>query len=719
MLSSLFVYARKFKRTPLLLTGVLALLLAVACPAPQLDLKTDAVFMLDKDQNIVFYNMIPGTEKPTAFPVLVKAVKNVSEPESFEPLAVLPSGPRELVLVTRKHGLLATKDGGENWQRIDTGLPPEVMYPFQDHGLTKPVMSVSVSRDRRRIALLFPEALFLSNDSGRTFVQAPLEGAASNVEFLCVAWHPEKENLLLVGTAQLGSKINNGVYVSRDGGKSIVGIYNGLPGEPTARPNYFEIVTALCFGPDDDTFYAGLGNGGGVYKGSFADRNFVKLDRPELYTYPDGDFYFVENLFYRNGALFLTTNRPWKKVIPVAANDSGAVSDKNFRDLFLSMDKLVSLRTPEGACLSMVPFYKPVRSFAADKRVVGKKGLYISYTYTQLDNYPKLIKLLSTLNLNAVIINMKDDFGNIRAKSNDPLIEKIQGKVSPYIKFKETVARLHADGIYVIGRLVTFKDDYMYDFENHKYAVKLIDGRPLSKGPEKWADPFSEFVWDYNIACARAVADSGVDEIQFDYIRQPDLRGFNYDNVHYTFQKKGQLAREAIASFLKKARQSLNVPISIDVFGYQAVYKFGRWIGQDITEMSAQVDAVSPMFYPSHYSGGYAANYGDKRIYYTIYLSCKRAIELVGGAHLRPYIQGFYYRDNSDGYCVDYIGWELDGVKKAGATDYIFWNDLSEYVILVKGMRQYLGDKVLPTSTEIKANLPKKLNYESIIEPPQ
>jgi len=695
------------------------LALTVSCPAPRLDLKRDAVYRLEKNGDVDFYNLGEKREKTIDFKLLLKAAKNVPAPESFEILAVLPESADRFALITRKHGILATRDGGVNWERIDSGLPREVVYPFRDHGLTQPIMSLSISQDKKRIAALFPESLYLSRDGGRTFEQAPLEGAATNVEFLCVAWHPVNPGLLLVGTAQLGTKINNGVYVSRDGGKSIFGIYKGLPGEPTARPNYLEIVTALCFGEDDDVFYAGLGNGGGVYRGSFSGRDFKRLPLSELYTYPKGDFYSVETLFVRDGALFVGTNRSWRKVIPVVQPDPGAAGDRVFREMFLSGERLISFSTADGRCVSLSPAYVPRRTFQPNPKVYGKKGLYISYTFTQKDNYPKLIRLLQRLKLNAVIINVKDDFGNLRVRTEDPLITKVQGKVSAYINFKETVDKLHADGIYVVGRMVTFKDGYLYDYENHKYAVKLDNGRPLTKGPEKWVDPYSEFAWDYNIACAKAVEAAGVDEIQFDYIRLPDLKGNLSDRARYDYRRKGQLRREAIVSFLKKAHGELTAPISIDIFGYEAVYKFGRWIGQDITEMASWVDAVSPMFYPSHYSGGYAANYGDRRIYYTIYLSCKRAQELIGGAHLRPYIQAFYYKDNADNYSVDYIGWELDGLKDSGTADYIFWNDLSEYVILVKGMRKYLGDKVLPTSTQIKKDLPRKLNYESIIEHPQ
>jgi hypothetical protein len=82
---------------------------------------------------------------------------------------------------------------------------------------------------------------------------------------------------------------------------------------------------------------------------------------------------------------------------------------------------------------------------------------------------------------------------------------------------------------------------------------------------------------------------------------------------------------------------------------------------------------------------------------------------------LRPYIQAFYYKDNSDGYCVDYIGWELDGIKNSGMSDYIFWNDLSEYTILIRGLRKYRGMGGGPLAPEVRASIPKKLPFDTMV----
>ncbi|OHD66481.1 MAG: hypothetical protein A2176_03825 [Spirochaetes bacterium RBG_13_51_14] len=193
------------------------------------------------------------------------------------------------------------------------------------------------------------------------------------------------------------------------------------------------------------------------------------------------------------------------------------------------------------------------------------------------------------------------------------------------------------------------------------------------------------------------------------------MRGEN-DGRRFDFKREHQTMREALVSFLTKARESLRVPISIDLFGYNAIYQWGDWIGQDVTELSRCVDAISPMFYPSHYTGGYAASYGDRRIYYTIYLSSKRARELSGGVILRPYLQAFYYKDNADNYCVDYIGWELDAITNSRLRDYIFWNDLSEYTILIRGLRKHRGLGGGPVPSDIKESIPKKLPFSTMVE---
>jgi hypothetical protein len=659
--------------------------------------------IISADGPVIRYATFGDGERPRFHSI--RAMKKMPDSESIEIIDAVPSGAKDLLVITRKHGLYEIASMGESCRRIDHGLPPEVIYPFKSSGITKPVLGHSVSPDGRRIALVVPCDVYYSTDGGRTFARMPLAGVRQFTELISVALHPIDANLMVIGTS------SNGVYVSRDGGNTARKIRAGVPGEPVRTPNFLEEVRSLCFGDDGDAFYAGLGNGNGVYRGSLARGVLEKIGPAGLVTYPDGDLYRVTNLNFVRGSLLVGTNRGRRMVLDI---DKRAGVDPRVRELFMKEKDIVSARTC-GRHLAFQRQYVPPREFEPDVRAKGKRGMYISYSFTQKENYGRLIRLLKYMKLNAVVMNLKDDYGSIRVPVSDPLVRQVPDAVNPYVNVVATIRRLKKDGIYVIARQVCFQDPKLYGFQDSKYAVRNTGGFPFHKGPEKWVDGFSEFVWDYNIAVAKALEKAGADEIQFDYIRFPDIRG-EQETRKFEFRREHQIMREALVSFLKKARASLDVPISVDLFGYNAIYQWGEWIGQDVTEVSRYVDAISPMFYPSHYTGGYAAGYGEKRIYYTIYLSCKRARELAGGVLLRPYIQAFYYKDNADGYCVDYIGWELDGIKNSGCADYIFWNDLSEYTILIRGLRKYRGQGGGPVPPEIKSAVPKKLPFNAMVE---
>ncbi|MBN2078635.1 MAG: hypothetical protein JW838_06690 [Spirochaetes bacterium] len=636
-----------------------------------------------------------------------RALKGLPDYEEIEILDAFPlhRGERLLVL-TRFHGVHEITPKGES-RRIDTGIPPEVVYPFKQTHRTKPVRSHAISRDGTRMAVVIPSALYLSADGGRTFRRLPLAGVKRSTELLSVALHPRDERLIIIGTA------SNGVYYSMDGGATARLIKRGAPGEPARSPNFLEEVRSLAFGDDGDTFFVGFGNGHGVYRGSLSRKTLEAMASALPVTYPDGDPYRVTAMGYHGGSLFVVTNRNRRTIVPVTRKAPAAI-DPSLKEAFLEGEGLIALRSG-GVHLSFPPEYRPRRDFEPDRRALGKRALYISYSFTQKENYPKLMKLLRHLDFNAVVINLKDDYGTIRVPVSDPLITRVPGSVNPYVNVLATIRRLKKEGIYVIARQVCFQDEKLYAYRNGAYAVKNLAGAPYRKGPEKWVDAFSEFVWDYNIAAAREFEKAGVDEIQFDYIRFPDIRG-ERDGRRFDHRRGHQTMREALASFLKKARERIEVPISVDLFGFNAIYQWGEWIGQDVSDLSRYVDVISPMFYPSHYTGGYAASYGDRRIYYTIYLSCKRAMELAHGVHLRPYIQAFYYKENQDNYGVDYIGWELDGLKRAGCEDYIFWNDLSEYTILIRGLRKYRGVDGGGLPPDIRSSIPRKLPFSDMVE---
>jgi hypothetical protein len=690
------------RMTGLLLSG--ACILTFACVKQGINLKNPAIFTAEGAE--ITCESFGGS----AHSRTINALDGLPGADSIEIVDVVPLAGNHLLVMTRSHGLYRVSVNSRACERIDQGLPPEVIYPFHSTVSTKPIVSHSISRDAQRILAIVPSAAYLSDDGGHMFHKIPLKGIKRYTELISGALHPTDGRLIIIGTS------SSGVYYSGDGGITARRIRAGIPGEPAGSPNFLEEISALCFGRDGDEFYAGFGNGNGVYRGSLSRGSLEKLDAPGLFTYPDGDFYRVTSLNYIGGSLLIRTDKGWFKIIAVTAHKRDR-ADGRFLGHAMKSKNLVSAFV-HGTLLSFPARYLPKRSFEPDPRARDRRALYISYSFTQRGNYARLIRLLRRLGLNAVVINLKDDYGTIRVPVSDPLIRQVPGSVRPYVNVIGTIKQLRNDGIYVIARQVCFKDEKLYGFRDHRYAVKSAAGTPFRKGPEKWVDAYSEFVRDYNIAAARGIERAGADEVQFDYVRFPDVKGAR-DSRRFDFRREGQTMREALASFLKKARESVRIPIAIDLFGYTAINHWGEWIGQDVSELSRYVDVLSPMFYPSHYTGGYAEGYGARRIFYTVYLSCKRARELSGGVILRPYIQAFYYKDNSDGYCPEYIGMELDAVKKSGLGGYMFWNDLSEYTVLIRGLRKYRGLGDWPVPVNIKSLVPNKLPFKEMVEKPE
>jgi hypothetical protein len=123
---------------------------------------------------------------------------------------------------------------------------------------------------------------------------------------------------------------------------------------------------------------------------------------------------------------------------------------------------------------------------------------------------------------------------------------------------------------------------------------------------EYWVDPFSEEVWEYNVAIARELVSRGFDEIQFDYIRFP-TDGENLGNARYRWQEAGMDKESALMSFLSYARSHIQAPISIDIYGANGWYRTGARTGQDVELLARYVDVICPMFYPSHFEQGFLA----------------------------------------------------------------------------------------------------------------
>ena len=344
------------------------------------------------------------------------------------------------------------------------------------------------------------------------------------------------------------------------------------------------------------------------------------------------------------------------------------------------------------------------------ERANGKKAIYASaYQCRNKEGINKFKKIIKDRNMNAVVIDMKDDYGYLRYQTKDPLLLE-KGTVSNYaINLDDFISSFKEDNIYLIARIVTFKDRALTKYNNGKYAVwdsknnrawigikgyedvtddeGNVIGTQTQYYDENWVDPYSEEVWEYNIAVAKELIARGFDEIQFDYIRFP-TDGLNLYNARYRWQDKGMDKESALISFLSYARENIHAPIGIDIYGANGWYRSGTRTGQDTEMLSEYVDVIGPMFYPSHFEQTFLnyAPYADRtyRIYY--YGSFRNTIMARNRSLIRPWVQCFYIGVSYDKqyYDEDYIRKEFFGVRDSLNRGYMCWNNSGEYGITPK-----------------------------------
>jgi len=279
---------------------------------------------------------------------------------------------------------------------------------------------------------------------------------------------------------------------------------------------------------------------------------------------------------------------------------------------------------------------------------------------------------------NALVIDLKGDRGIVPYPSAVPLARTTPGvrKVTTIPDLPALVRELHVSGIYVIGRIVTFKDD---PIARARPDLAVLRGTSLYRDGEHlgWTDPFEAEVRRYNIALAAEAASAGVDEIQFDYLRFPD------SSAKLNFAQPSIQATRvaAIAGFLAEARQALipfNVFIAADIFGYVCWNTDDTGIGQRLEELAPHVDYLSPMLYPSGYRWGIPGIRNPvANSYAIVHESLTQAQRRLGMSpkRFRPWLQAFRdYGFDHRAFDADEVADQIRAAEDFGANGWMLWN---------------------------------------------
>ncbi len=317
------------------------------------------------------------------------------------------------------------------------------------------------------------------------------------------------------------------------------------------------------------------------------------------------------------------------------------------------------------------------------------KAVYLSY-YGVGDRgiRGQVLALLDRTELNAVVIDVKGDRGFIPYETRVPLAIEA-GTLGP-VRLRDLddlLARLRANGVYTVARLVAFKDNVLARYRPDWAVIDAETGSPwLDNEGLAWLDPFEEKAWAYPIAVAREAAEKGFQEIQFDYLRFPAEGRIGAPRYSKINTQEARL--RAISAFLERAREALaptGASLAVDLFGYTAFNFDDTGIGQRVEELALLVDYLCPMAYPSGYHRG-IPGYGNPVAHpYEVVLETVRRIReraARGTARVRPWIQDFRdYAFDRRAFGVSEVRAQMQAAHDAGAAGWMLWNPRNRYTV--------------------------------------
>jgi len=301
------------------------------------------------------------------------------------------------------------------------------------------------------------------------------------------------------------------------------------------------------------------------------------------------------------------------------------------------------------------------------------RGIYLNgYLFNNPSKRESIEKILTNTDVNTLVIDVKTDNGHILF---DTEIDEVIYLNNERVKFTNNDLQelREIKDIYLVGRLVVFQDPLFAKVFPNEAVFDSRLNKPYSQNGQFFLDPSSKKVQDYIINIAIESCRLGFDEIQYDYIRYPDS-----NSKFMQFDTKNDFENRVnnINSFLSRSRQLLHNEgclLSADTFGYILTNKQDGGIGQNLETIVENVDFISPMVYPSHYTNGsFGYQNPNEHPYEVITAALTDALDRgVDKDKIRPFLQGFWH-SNED---------IRNNIKAASdlEMDWLIWNILSVY----------------------------------------
>jgi hypothetical protein len=572
--------------------------------------------------------------------------------------------------ISRDLGVLVSSDGGTTWDSRNAGLPTRAVYPFTTE---RPAILTGLSvdpYDATRVGIATLDTVFLSADAGVTWQKVELKDPIrANDQLTCIALAPGNDSGMIVGTSF------HGFFETKDKGRTWTSLSDPLVPLKLGGGNYEEIA-AIAYDPmAPDLVWFSLGFGKGIYTYRKGGKTADAVPFPLGSDTDVRDIMFTRSSPQEGWSLSIRTDTARWLYTPGLG--SWRMAEKIHPEVAV---------TPE----------KAARLAAA----AGRYGIYVSSHWASGARFQGHLDFLKAQGLNSIVVDFKDDDGYLTYDTALPEPKRI-GDIRQRFQVDELVKTAHAAGLYVIGRIVTFRDKQLYNSDGYQYAawdtgIKApwrylktstddTTGEETTYQGEYWVDPYSEHVWDYNIAIAREMQDHGVNEVQFEYIRFPSDGPIA--NITRLFRRPNMGKLEALESFLDKSRENLTFPISTDVYGYAGWARISNWVAQNIETYSRYVDVIQPMVYPSHFPQDFLSSMQYlPRAEYIYEEGTRRSAYIVEGRSvIRPYVQSFRIggelKFTPDVYSA-YLLNQVQGSIAGAGSGFTLWNASNDYYMV-------------------------------------
>jgi hypothetical protein len=297
-----------------------------------------------------------------------------------------------------------------------------------------------------------------------------------------------------------------------------------------------------------------------------------------------------------------------------------------------------------------------------------------------------LVKLADRTEINAFVVDVKDDTGYLTYRSEVPTAIAIGANSQLRARdVRERLRVMREHGIHPIARIVVAKDPLLAT-RKAAWSVRHVNGGLWRDRLDfAWVDAFNDSVWVYAAQLAAEAVKIGFAEVQYDYVRFPDEPESRLALAVFGARRPGETKRQGVVRNLRLLRdrtRKMGVPFTIDVFGLTTSATGDMGIGQQWEDLVTSADVVLPMVYPSHYyRGHYNLKHPNSEPYKVIRRAMqdalKRSAPLGQTAEIRPYLQAFTL--GQPRYTPAHVREQIRAAEELGIKAWVLWNPRSAY----------------------------------------